>query len=78
MMQAKRVHVENQKYKEFHKTCVGIDYVQWDDGSDGYIYFEESICGNRAEVFYKTLEAALVEYDGADEYFQIGKFNEYD
>ena len=77
-MKAKRVYVENQKYKEFFETCVGIDYVQWDDDSDGYIYFEEHICGNRAEVFYKTLEDALVEYDGADEFFQIGKFNEYD
>lgn len=77
-MKAKRVYVENQNYKEFFETCVGIDYVQWDDGSDGYIYFEETICGNRAEVFYKTLEDALVEYDGADEFFQIGKFNEYD
>ena len=77
-MKAKRIHIENQKYKEFHETCVGVDYVQWDDGSDGYIYFEETISGNRAEVFYKTLEDALVEYDGADEFFQIGKFNEYD
>ncbi|MDY0122953.1 hypothetical protein [Sulfurimonas sp.] len=77
-MKAKRVYVENQKYKEFHEHCVGIDYVQWDDGSDGYIYFEESVGGNRAEAFYKTLEEALVEYDGADEFFQIGKFNEYD
>jgi len=74
----KRIYIENQKYKEFYETCVGIDYVQWDDGSDGYIYFEESVSGNRAEAFYKTLEAALVEYDGADEFFQIGKFNEYD
>ena len=78
MMQATRVYVENQKYKEFHKTCVGIDYVQWDDGSDGYIYFEESTGGNRAEAFYKTIEDALVEYDGADEYFQVGSFREDD
>lgn len=77
-MMHKRIYIENQKYKEFYETCVGIDYVQWDDGSDGYIYFEESVSGNRAEAFYKTLEAALVEYDGADEFFQIGKFNEYD
>ncbi|MFA5455824.1 MAG: hypothetical protein WC272_10980 [Sulfurimonas sp.] len=76
MMQAKRIHIENQKYKEFREICVGIDYVQWDDGSDGYIYFEESINGNRAEAFYRTIEAALVEYDGADEYFQMGSFRE--
>ncbi|OHE15842.1 MAG: hypothetical protein A2525_05345 [Sulfurimonas sp. RIFOXYD12_FULL_36_11] len=77
-MIAKRIYTENKKYKEFYETCVGIDYVQWDDGSDGYIYFEESICGNRAEAFYKTLEDALVEYDGADAFFEIGKLNEYD
>ena len=76
-MNAKRVYVENQKYKEFYEHCLGIDYVQWDDDdSDGYIYFEESIGGNRAEAFYKTFETALVEYDGADEYFEIGKFDE--
>ena len=55
---------------------VGIDYVQWDDDTDGYIYFEESVGGNRAEVFYKKIEDALVEYDEADEYFQVGKFDE--
>lgn len=77
-MIAKRIYTENKKYKEFHETCVGIDYVEWDDSKNGYIYFEESVSGNRAEAFYKTLEAALVEYDGADEFFQIGKFNEHD
>lgn len=77
-MKAKRIYIENQKYKEFHNTNVGIDYVRWENDDTGYIYFEEDTSGNRAEVFYKTLEAALVEYDGADEYFQIGKFNEYD
>jgi len=76
-MKNERVYVENQKYKEFHETCVGIDYVRWENGDTGYIYFEEHICGNRAEVFYKTLEEALVEYDGADDYFQIGKLDEY-
>ncbi len=76
-MKNERVFVENQKYKEFHETCVGIDYVRWENEDTGYIYFEEHICGNRAEVFYKTLEEALVEYDGADDYFQIGKLDEY-
>ncbi|OHE15313.1 MAG: hypothetical protein A2540_00705 [Sulfurimonas sp. RIFOXYD2_FULL_37_8] len=75
-MIVKRIYIENQKYKEFYETCVGIDYVEWDDGTDGYIYFEEDISGNRAEVFYKTMDAALVEYDGADEYFQIGSLRE--
>ena len=68
-MIAKRIYIENQKYKEYENINVGIDYVEWDDGKDGYIYFEEDYQGNRAEVFYKTLDAALVEYDGADEYF---------
>lgn len=77
-MKNEREFVENQKYKEFHENCVGIDYVRWKNGDTGYIYFEEHICGNRAEVFYKTMDEALVEYDGADEYFQIGKLNEYD
>ena len=76
-MKNERVYVENQKYKEFHETCVGIDYIRWENGETGYIYFEEHVCGNRAEVFYKTLEEALVEYDGADDYFQIGKLDEY-
>ena len=75
-MDVKRIYVENQKYKEFYEHCVGIDYVQWDDGCDGYIYFEESIGGNRAEVVYKTLKEAMIEYEESDEYFQIGKFDE--
>ena len=45
-MKVKRIYIENQKYKEFYETCVGIDYVQWDDDTDGYIYFEESVSGN--------------------------------
>lgn len=75
-MNNKRVYIENQKYKEFYETCVGIDYVQWNDGSDGYIYFEESVSGNRAEVFYETLDEALVEYEESDDYFISGKLNE--
>ena len=75
-MNAKRVYIENQKYKEFYEHCVGIDYVQWDDDRDGYIYFEESVCGNRAEVYYKTLDDALKEYEEADEFFEIGKMDE--
>ncbi len=75
-MNNKRTYTENQKYKEFHENCVGIDYVEWDDGSKGYIYFEESTSGNRSEVFYKTLETALVEYDEADDYFISGTLNE--
>ena len=69
----KRVYTENQKYKEFQDTNVGIDYVQWDDGLDGYIYFEESICGNRAEVVYKTLKEAMIEYEESDMYFNAKK-----
>lgn len=76
-MSSKRVFVENQKYKEFHEMCVGIDYVEWDNGDIGHIYFEESLGGNRAEVFYKTMDDALVEYDGADDYYQIGELNEH-
>ena len=29
-------------------------------------------------IFYKTLEDTLVEYDEADEYFQIGKLKEWE
>jgi len=75
-MIAKRLYTKREKYKEFDKHCVGINYVKWDDGKEGYIYFEKDISGNRAESFYKTLEEALVEYNNADEYFQKGSFRE--
>ena len=52
--------------------------MEWENGDTGYIYFEESVSGNRAEVFYKTLQAALVEYDGADEYFRSGNLDGLD
>ena len=68
-MKNERVFVENQKYKEFRENCIGIDYVEWENGDTGYIYFKEHICGNRAEAFYKTLDEALVEYDGSDDFF---------
>lgn len=77
-MKSKRTVIENQRYKEFHENCVGIDYMEWENGDTGYIYFEESVSGNRAEVFYKTLQAALVEYDGADEYFRSGNLDGLD
>jgi len=77
-MANKRVFIENQKYKEFYENCIGIDYVEWENGDTGYIYFEEHSCGNRAEVFYKKMDDAMVEYDGADEYFEKGKLNEYE
>ena len=76
-MKNKKVFTENQKYKEFHQICVGIDYVEWETGETGYIYFEESLGGNRAEVFYKTMDDALVEYDGSNDYFQIGELNKH-
>ncbi len=71
-MKSKRVFIENQKYKEFVGTNVGIDYVEWENEDVGYIYFEEDESGNRAEVFYKTLDEALIEFDGSDDYFHIG------
>ena len=75
-MNSERVFVENQKYKEFYQMCVGIDYVEWENGDTGYIYFEESTCGNRAEVFYKKMDDALVEYNESDDYFEKGEVDE--
>ena len=69
-MTNERVFIENQKYKEFHNMNVGIDYIEWKNGDRGYIYFEEDYIGNRSEAFYKTIEKALFEFNGASDYFR--------
>jgi len=63
-----RTYVENKCYKELEEANVGIDYVIWEDGSIGYIYFEEQY-GNHAEDFHKTFESAYKQYLQAEEEF---------
>jgi len=65
-----RVYVENKCYKELETANVGIDFVEWSDGSLGYIYFEEQY-GNHAEDFHKTFKSAYVQYLQAE-----GEFGE--
>lgn len=69
-MIANRIYIENQKYKEYEDTNVGIDYVCWDDDSDGYIYFEEDHQGNRSEAFYKTLSEAMDEFQDSVHFYR--------
>ena len=64
----KKVFTENQFYKELERANVGIDFCEWEDGSAGFIYFEE-IGDNHSEAFYKNIEGALEEYLNAEEYF---------
>jgi len=63
-----KVYTENQFYKELEKANVGIDFCEWEDGSTGFIYFEET-GGNHSESFHKTLNSALEEYNEAEEHF---------
>jgi hypothetical protein len=69
-MISKRVYTENKKYKEFDEYCIGVDYVEWEDTSKGYIYFEEKLNKERVESFYATLPEALEHYEQADEDYQ--------
>ena len=63
----KRVYTENQFYKELENANVGIDLCEWEDGTIGYIYFEE-LGDNHSEAFYKTLSAAMNEFNMAEEF----------
>lgn len=63
-----RTHVENVVYKELRDMNVGIDYVEWIDGSNGYIYFEERY-GNHAEDYHATLDEAYEQLTEWVDYF---------
>ncbi len=76
-MNIKRIYTENKKYKELEKVNVGIDFCEWDDGSQGYIYFEEDFQGNVAEAFYKNIDGALEEYNNAELYHGEEKWKKH-